>query len=59
MHRILNLYTSDFISSTYTTFDYINNNLLPEAKKDYEVFLKKVDPKSDEYKAVEKCYSVL
>lgn len=59
MDRILNLYTSDFISSTYTTFDYINNNLLPEAKKDYEVFLKKVDPKSDEYKAVEKCYSVL
>lgn len=58
--RTLHRYTSDFIASTYGTFDYADiRSLLPEARKDYEAFLKKVNSNTKEYKAVEKCYSVL
>ncbi len=74
INEMLNFYTADFINSLYTTFDYDNsllptakkditfgydNSLLPTAKKDYETFLQKVNPKTPEYKAVEKCYSIL
>ena len=58
----LHLYTSDFMvayeNSFFMTFD-TDNNLLPEAKKDYETFLKTVNPNTPEYKMVEKYYAVL
>lgn len=63
--KMLNLYTSDFIcgsdNSYSITFYYSENgdNLRPEAKKAYEEFLNTVDSKTDEYKAVEKCYNIL
>ena len=60
--KILNRYTSDFIvvyeNSYFTTFDY-DDNLQPKAKKAYEDFLKKVNPNTQEYKIVSKCYDVL
>lgn len=62
---LLNRYTSDFIlgyenSYTGTFEDYTDNaKLLPEAKSDYEEFLKKVNPKTKEHKIVEKCYNLL
>ena len=62
---LLSRYTADFIlgyeNSYGITFeDYSDNaKLRPEAKTDYETFLKKVNPKTKEYKIVEKCYNAL
>jgi len=52
-------YTSDFMSNLYGTFNLLDEKLYPEAQKAYEEFLKKVNPNSKEYKAVDKCYTVL
>ena len=58
----LNIYTSDFVlayeNSFYMTFDG-DNKLLPEAQKDYETFLKSVNPDTPEYKFVKKCYEII
>lgn len=41
------------------TFDYLDNRLLPEAKKAYEEFLSSVNPKTKEYNTVKTCYNIL
>lgn len=60
--KALNLYTGDFLvsyeNSFFQTFDF-DDNLLPEAKEAYEIFLEKVNPKTKEYQIVSKCYDVL
>lgn len=52
-------YTSDFIMDKYKTFYTLDDILLPQAKQDYEKFLKEVNHNSKEYKIVDKCYSVI
>lgn len=61
--KTLKKYTSDFMcgsdNSFGFTFDYIDNRLLPEAKKAYEEFLSNVNPKTKEYNIVKTCYNIL
>ncbi|MCM1264729.1 MAG: zinc ribbon domain-containing protein [Candidatus Gastranaerophilales bacterium] len=59
IEKDLRRYTADFMVSTYRTFDYSDDRLIPEAKKSYEAFLKKVNSNTKEYKIVNKCYSLL
>lgn len=55
----LTLYTSSIISNIYRTFDIETEKLIPEAKTAYEDFLNRVDKNTNEYKWVNKCYSIL
>lgn len=61
--KTLKMYTSDFMCGSNNsfgfTFDYIDNRLLPEAKKAYEEFLSSVNPKTKEYNTVKTCYNIL
>lgn len=61
--KTLKIYTSDFMcgsdNSFGFTFDYLDNRLLPEAKKAYEEFLSSVNPKTKEYNIVKTCYNIL
>ncbi len=61
--KTLKIYTSDFMcgsdNSFGFTFDYLDNRLLPEAKKAYEEFLSSVNPKTKEYNTVKTCYNIL
>lgn len=59
IEKDLKRYTRNFMERTYGTFNLSDDSLLPEAKKSYEEFLKKVNTNSNEYRAVNKCYSIL
>lgn len=59
IEKDLKKYTRNFMESTYRTFNFSDDSLLPEAKKSYEEFLKKVNTNSSEYSVVNKCYSIL
>lgn len=56
INQALKTYTADFMFNTYQTFDFNEEKLLPQAREAYEEFLKKVNPKTKEYEAVNKCY---
>lgn len=55
----LTTYTSSIIRNIYRTFDFETEKLIPEARTAYEDFLNRVDKNTDEYKWVDKCYSIL
>ncbi|MCD8378010.1 MAG: hypothetical protein LUB59_04390 [Candidatus Gastranaerophilales bacterium] len=55
----LKTYVSDFMYSTYNTFDFSTNKLRPEAKAGYETFLEKINKNTKEYEVVKKAYDIL